>query len=391
MSSPARSHARTITARLQLVPPVRAVVEHLIQQIESGQYKQGDRLPTIREMSDQFDLSIRGISQAIEQLETLGMVERIHGSGCYVRSAQAPATSVPTESDSVYLFGMKDRPSVMEQIVQPVVRAVQSAGLFAVLIDTSLPDEQVPSEAELRAAWERRPPRGIIVKDARAKTLQLVERACPAGTRLVAVFQSRTRANRNWHKVEPDEFAAYRMAAQWLVKQGHQSIGLVLPENRMSATPHLSEADQSAPIDAVQEVVRLAGEPVSYSVHVNPVSPADPYGRGLSHENLEKMSAWLRGKGAPTGVIIATWRSECMPLAAAMAGKRIGKDLAVVGVGDDQPARDGRFPCVSMCHQRVAAKAVELILADDKVVDQVIQHLTLPPEFVEVVPAANQS
>ena len=52
--------------------------------IQSGEYRQGDRLPPILEMARRFGVGHPTIREALKKLEATGVVEIRHGSGVYV-------------------------------------------------------------------------------------------------------------------------------------------------------------------------------------------------------------------------------------------------------------------------------------------------------------------
>jgi GntR family transcriptional repressor for pyruvate dehydrogenase complex len=52
--------------------------------IQSGDYAEGDRLPSIMEMARRFKVGHPSVREALKRLETIGMVEVRHGSGIYV-------------------------------------------------------------------------------------------------------------------------------------------------------------------------------------------------------------------------------------------------------------------------------------------------------------------
>ena len=58
------------------------------QLIQQGDYRQGDRLPTIMEMARRFGVGHPTIREALKKLETVGVVEIRHGSGVYVSRSE---------------------------------------------------------------------------------------------------------------------------------------------------------------------------------------------------------------------------------------------------------------------------------------------------------------
>ena len=52
--------------------------------IQSGEYKEGDRLPPIMEMARRFGVGHPTVREALKKLEAMGVIEIRHGSGVYV-------------------------------------------------------------------------------------------------------------------------------------------------------------------------------------------------------------------------------------------------------------------------------------------------------------------
>ena len=66
-------------------PPVyMQIADHLLDQIESGKLRPGDRLPTERELSKRLDVNRMTVRRAFQSLEFKGLINRLQGSGTYV-------------------------------------------------------------------------------------------------------------------------------------------------------------------------------------------------------------------------------------------------------------------------------------------------------------------
>ncbi|WP_419318084.1 FadR/GntR family transcriptional regulator [Caulobacter sp. ErkDOM-E] len=76
----------------------RRIADTVADAIEAGHYKLGDRLPTERELAEQFGVSRPTLREAMIALEMLGMIEARHGLGIYVTSNARPAAP-PHEID----------------------------------------------------------------------------------------------------------------------------------------------------------------------------------------------------------------------------------------------------------------------------------------------------
>lgn len=72
--------------RPRRVKLVDEIIESLRQDIVTRRLPDGQRLPSEKELSDRFGVSQPTVREAIRALETLGLVEVLHGSGSFVRS-----------------------------------------------------------------------------------------------------------------------------------------------------------------------------------------------------------------------------------------------------------------------------------------------------------------
>lgn len=69
---------------------VQEVVQHLLQQIQSGQIRPGDKLPTESAVMGELGVSRTVVREAISRLQASGQVETRHGIGTFV--LEAPST-----------------------------------------------------------------------------------------------------------------------------------------------------------------------------------------------------------------------------------------------------------------------------------------------------------
>jgi GntR family transcriptional regulator len=98
--------------------PIRdQLATQLILAIASGELPRGSRLPSTRAFAKRYRLHANTVSAAYQQLESLGWVESVRGSGVYVRAEQRPTGERH--------LGELDR------VVVPFLRAARSAGLSA--------------------------------------------------------------------------------------------------------------------------------------------------------------------------------------------------------------------------------------------------------------------
>ncbi|MGB3312799.1 MAG: GntR family transcriptional regulator [Albidovulum sp.] len=74
------------------VPVYQQIVDLLIREIAAGRLIDGERLPPERELADQFGIAVGTLRKSLNELENRGLLQRIQGSGNYIR-AQGPPDS----------------------------------------------------------------------------------------------------------------------------------------------------------------------------------------------------------------------------------------------------------------------------------------------------------
>ncbi|SLN20282.1 GntR family transcriptional regulator [Roseisalinus antarcticus] len=86
----------------QALPRYVQIAEMLIRDIGAGRLADGVRLPPERAMAEQLDVSVGTLRKALDRLAEAGLLDRVQGSGNYVRARQA--------GRAVYAFFRLERP-----------------------------------------------------------------------------------------------------------------------------------------------------------------------------------------------------------------------------------------------------------------------------------------
>ncbi|HPG89962.1 MAG TPA: FCD domain-containing protein [Hyphomicrobium sp.] len=107
--------------------PVKTVAAHIFGRVRSGAYSYGTRLPAERELALEFSESRNTVRQALEFLETYGVVAKRAGMGTFItqrRSATASASddapgmiNITAIAETVSPFEM----NVAESIIEPEI------------------------------------------------------------------------------------------------------------------------------------------------------------------------------------------------------------------------------------------------------------------------------
>jgi len=72
------------------LPIYLQITELLIRDIASGRLIDGEKLPPEREMSERLGIATGTLRKALSELQSRGMLERVQGSGNYVRAVSDP-------------------------------------------------------------------------------------------------------------------------------------------------------------------------------------------------------------------------------------------------------------------------------------------------------------
>ena len=77
-------------------PLYQQIIEHLIQQIQIGELLPGDTLLAERKLADRYHVNRSTVVRALDELSSIGWIERKHGSGTIVSENPPSARHIPT-------------------------------------------------------------------------------------------------------------------------------------------------------------------------------------------------------------------------------------------------------------------------------------------------------
>lgn len=99
----------------------------LLEEIEKGVYKPGEKLPTEREMCTVFNVSRITVRQALAELEKNEVIRRIQGKGTFVKEAKRKPEKFESLLSSMYSFSEELR----KQNVEPSTRVLTLTHVLA--------------------------------------------------------------------------------------------------------------------------------------------------------------------------------------------------------------------------------------------------------------------
>jgi GntR family transcriptional regulator, arabinose operon transcriptional repressor len=111
------------------------IFESLKQQIESGHYGNGRRLPSEMELAKRFGVSRPTASRALRDLQNLGIIERRAGSGSYLKPQATTPAKVLKATFGLLVPGLGNT-EIMDPICNEITRFSQSLGSAVLWGDT---------------------------------------------------------------------------------------------------------------------------------------------------------------------------------------------------------------------------------------------------------------
>jgi GntR family transcriptional regulator of arabinose operon len=199
----------------------KKIASELINRINGKRYKLGDQLPSEIELSAQFGVSRQTIRNSLKLLESEGFIERIKGSGTYVRKTNAPT---PPKRKVIGLISPFHNDYIFPLMIQGVNDVLVENGYSLQLYVTK---NKVEIERRVLNEVIHSDLAGLITEPAKSAlpnpNMDLYTKIKNSG--LPVIQMNAFLPNLDFPVIAMDDFRAGEMAAQYLVNRGHKIIG----------------------------------------------------------------------------------------------------------------------------------------------------------------------
>lgn len=325
------------------------VAESLRHRVNDGRLSAGSKLPPLREIAAEFDVSTMTVRRAIRTLEVEGYVHRIPAVGMFVRRPTARRVKTVT-------FIATDLFSPFEVALAKGIQSTCREHGWQVQIIEGDRDESGPKTNPLRhvVAGSRG---AIILPSCTPENVRTLRELRRAGSPFVLV--DRGVPGLGADLVESDHEAAAHMATEYLLRQGHRVVRLVTPRPRITSEELRIEGYERALAEAGIEA------PPEWKSFIDPESLSEGDRQNRRWKGAyQAMLPVLRDLEPPVGVFAHNAGSgwgvyeACREL-----GLRIPEDVSVVCIDDSDIAR-AMTPPMAAIGQRtdiIGQKAVELL------------------------------
>jgi DNA-binding LacI/PurR family transcriptional regulator len=112
-------------------PLYQRILRQLEDDIRQGRLRPGDRLPAEAELERQWGVSRITVGRAVRELQNLGLVHRVQGSGTFVNEAALPGAPTPPRSRLVAAIFPEIERNGVPEILAGIEEACGAAGLLA--------------------------------------------------------------------------------------------------------------------------------------------------------------------------------------------------------------------------------------------------------------------
>jgi len=358
----------------------RSVAEALRHRVVQGRLPQGSKLPPLRRIAREFDVSTMTVRQAIRALEREGHIYRIAGVGAFVRSADPAEPS----TRRLLAFVAMDLSSAFDMAVaRGVEKACQRRGWSLQVLDAGL-DVELETKNVLRLP-ESGARGAIVMPPWDPQNIDALLRIQSADFPMVLV--DRTMWGMKADLVESDhEDGGYR-ATRYFLEHGHRVVLAVTHPPRVSSI--------TGRIRGYERALREAGirpDPdwvvlIDDRIHTQGFSENRRWlGAARAAEPV------LRRFGPPVAVLaIDAYTAWGVYEACRNLGLRVPTDVSVIGFDDSEIAHAIRPPMTIIAQRtdEIGRAAVELLERrlerrhDAPGIGRAFVHLTIGVDLIE--------
>ena len=309
------SVARSTRGAQAYVPQYVQIRDEISRRIEAGELRQGDRIPSLREMCDEFGVSSITARRALLDLLNEGIVERRGGLGAFVTGMRRRLRI------AVVIIGYNE--SAWRQnggLHGQLVGGIASSAWEHDALLTVLPiNDPLTAPMAIRQLLHDQPVDGLLLRVAGDVDWRLMD--IPVGQSVEAVVIKRVPPDSGVPAVLPDARRAGELAVEHLVGLGHRRIGLLTATGVSTDTYRAHKAGFIAALE--RHGIRVRRELVSEV-------------QSIFDDDRRAAAARLLGQPvAPTAIVcISDFLALEVYEVAADQGLRIPEDLSVVSFDD---------------------------------------------------------
>jgi DNA-binding LacI/PurR family transcriptional regulator len=193
------------------------VYENLLQEITSGGFKPGERLPSMSKLAEAFGTSINPVQRGLERLAEEGYVEKRPGSGTYVIDS-----SPPTQMSDTVVLCMQSEAHVWGQLSHLMANRLHQDQVMPLLVNPK--NENAP---DILRGLARSDARAFVVLGNPGFPLHMFESAPFQNKIILGLIEWIGDAFPGLLRVLADHRCGGRMVARHLYRVGHRNVLMI--------------------------------------------------------------------------------------------------------------------------------------------------------------------
>lgn len=358
----------TLIDRHLKIPQYLQLAEYLREQIQSGQLKPGDRLPSFNEMKAQFDAVQRTVEKAHSLLEGDGLIRREPGRGVFVNHPAPRATTGNVGFMTPYDMSIEGNLAYWGLVLAGMRQVAREHNYNVLLIDngTNFTNWQTID--------------GALVYNVASPDFRLVVSLPAQDVPLVSIFNEVPETV----CVTVDDFDVTYQSTRHLIELGHRRIACLMA---MNSNLLLLEKRKAGYIKALNE----AGiEPQASLMRdlSNQDDKNDSSSASYTHMGQQSIRRWLNEDWAESGCTALITQNDNVAFGAIRAfedaGLKVPQDVSVIGVDGIAPQMgDLSLTTVEIPLKEIGIQAMNLLLEWLKNPTTTPPSIRLPVRFVE--------
>jgi GntR family transcriptional regulator of arabinose operon len=209
-------------------PKYLIVQEWIKSEINKGVYVDGDKLPSENELMERFGFSRQTIRLAISNLENSGYIEKVKGSGTYVRlrSLRNDGDAKSTDEHNVGVILRHLDYYIYPEVIRGIENTLMQYGYSMTL---GITHNKTDRETAVLNSMMSKNLAGIIAEPTKtAIPIPVKDTYARLSADMPIVFLGGGYRDLNIPVVSMDYEAAAKQAVEYLIEKGHKNIGALL-------------------------------------------------------------------------------------------------------------------------------------------------------------------
>ena len=355
----------TILQRDSNALPLHAQVAAILKdRMVNRTWRNGESIPTEKELCVEFDVARGTVRQALQKLENEGYLRREQGRGTFVRLGEPPALPDRPQAKRLAFVVPYVRDSSVSTILIGFQQVAEQADYVVIFNHVN---NDIRQQEQVIVKLMREGIAGIALYPVDSDHISPIDQVVQSGFPVVLIDRYLKGLSTDY--VTSDHFGGAIRGIHYLVDQGHTRVGFVTWLSPATSMEHRH-------LGYVQALRERGIKPdASLVCHVE----------GYPTVDLTPLRAYLSSPNRPTAVLAANDQiAIALYRAAASIGLSVPDDLAIMGFDNLDIAEhlDPPLTTVAQPFLKIGQTAAEVLIRRIEGDSQYLRQITIAPEII---------